>query len=98
MNEAKHNAYLGDVVETALGQVGRVYQVHYRCPESQEWRNQLGIYDELTEEEREGKGRWVSVLVHDGGAVTYPDRLVRVLPNRAVINNSMAFYFRPEAR
>ena len=88
----KHSIYLGDYVADDYGRLGRVYNVYYSCPQNTDWLTiQLHPF---TDAER--KERWMSVLVHDGGAiVTCESRLTRVEPF-ILFNTSEDFYFRPE--
>lgn len=88
------NAFVGDFVQTPFVR-GRVYAVHHRCPEGAAWRSMQDA--DLTPQEKDGEGRWVSVLVHDGGSVVVPDRLVSVIPPVPMTNLWTTFYFRPEA-
>lgn len=60
---------LGDWVRVLpLGFIGRVYQVHHRCPESAEWLAQQAfpVSEDLV------RKRWCSVLINGGGAVSAP--------------------------
>ena len=86
---------LGDwVVSMNYGYEGRVTEVHHWCPESEAWI--AGQSVPVTDEQR--KGRWVSVLVHGGGAVVQPISTVRVLGEGehpdALRNDYADMYFR----
>lgn len=65
-------AYLGDYVETIpFGYRGRVTKVHHWCPESDGWlAGQTGLGPDPMQFK---KNRWISILVHGGGSVVFPD-------------------------
>ena len=72
---------LGSYVKTRrYGQLGRVYQVHTGCPEDREWRDLQTFADDDPDPGFE-MGRWLSILVHNGGSVVVPDwDVVEVVP------------------
>lgn len=79
MNENTQRTPLGAHVRTTPGSraaadelTGRVTEVHaYGCPESDAWlRGQRLLGDDPA---RFADARWISVLVHGGGAVVLPD-------------------------
>lgn len=84
---------LGDYVIAPHGYRGRVHQVHpYGCPESDDW---LAIQEiPVTQYKRE---RWVSVLVHDSGAVVAPMALCEVIEPFPFTHSSAHLYFREES-
>ena len=86
--DIKPGVVLGAYVSTPHGHTGRVYQVHFGCPESQEWQ-ELQVVDVANEPTK----RWVSVLVHDGGAVTFPETLVELTEPFVLANASAILYF-----
>jgi hypothetical protein len=91
-------AYLGDFVRTTHGtnMTGRVYDVHYQCPESDFWlRGQKFLGDDPTVWK---ECRWVSILVHTGGAIVVPDQLVEVVEPFDLDNNNHGMYFRTESK
>lgn len=62
---------VGDYVQTQRHEMkGRVTAIHDGCPEGPAWR--MMQRPPLTGEAAEGKGTWVSVLVHPNGAVVVP--------------------------
>jgi hypothetical protein len=86
-------AYLGDFVHTINGTdyTGRVYDAHYSCPENDAWlRGQMHLGDNPM---AWANVRWVSILVHKGGAIVVPDVLVEKVEPFLLDNNSSGFYF-----
>lgn len=84
---------LGDWVVDQYGRTGRVTAIHFACPESPSWIRGQAI--PVTEAQRDG--RWVSVLVHGGGAVVQPIDTLTVTEPPGVIDNLWAdVYFRME--
>lgn len=82
---------LGDYVETQVyGHRGRVTQVHHSCPQGAAWL--MGQSDPRVREHKDG--HWVSILVHDGGAVVLPSSLVDVVEPFEFRNDYASMYFR----
>ena len=86
---------LGDWVRVLpWGHIGRVYQVHDRCPESAEWlaMQACPVPKALADK------RWCSVLVAGGGAVAAPiSRCERVNEHPETLVHPFArMYFRQE--
>jgi hypothetical protein len=87
---------LGAWVRTdAFNRSGRVTDIHLGCPEDDAWlacqsdRRVIGMKDEV----------WVSILVHEGGAVTVPAELThRIDPIPNFKNTWASFYFDEEPR
>ncbi len=93
----KYNAppFLGDYIQTTQhGYLGRVYKTHYGCPQDRAWINQQSI--PVTEEQMDEK--WVSVLVHGGGAiVTWASDCTVIGPIVNFVSSDGGMNFRPEA-
>jgi hypothetical protein len=81
---------LGAYVTTTYGQRGRVFTVHFDCPESDWWKEQQG-YDVAAEEAK--TRRWVSVLVDGGGSAVLPETMVEPTEPFELRNSSAIFYF-----
>lgn len=86
---------LGDWVRTTTyGYVGRVYAIHDRCPETEEWLDgqMIPIPEELVDLP------WCSVLVDGGGAVVVPISLCSVLDDhpKSIRHWCADLYFREE--
>lgn len=96
--QAPQDIVLGDYVETDTHKHrGRVYKIHpgwpagSGCPESDEWL--AGQQPEpLTAYKND---RWISVLVHEGGAVTVPASLAHRVEPFDFENGYAKQYFRP---
>jgi hypothetical protein len=86
---------LGDYVRTERNlHTGRVYALHHSCPEQgEDWRRIQLDAGNVTEDQFESE-RWVSVLVHTGGAVTVPISDVTVIRPFNFLNSSAEKYFR----
>lgn len=97
---AEHNAfhdpnpcYLGDFVVhiNEPKQKGRIYKVHYSCPENKTWlRGQRLLGPDPMQHKDD---RWVSILTHEGGSIVVPDSFVRVIDPFPIRNSSIGFYF-----
>jgi len=82
---------LGDYVVTERhGHRGRVTAVHHSCTGGAAW---LSVQSDLTDDERKGRGVWLSVLVHGGGAVEVPARDARRVDPFPFENIWAGFYF-----
>lgn len=69
------NIYLGDYVVDDYGRRGRVYQVHpYGCPQDEQW-----LAAQNHDDQPYVDGRWISILVADGGAVVRPAAVCKVV-------------------
>jgi len=67
--------HLGDYVEDDYGRKGRIYELHYGCPESEEWIK--AQCKPVSAQER--NVRWASILVHNSGAIASPvSRLIHI--------------------
>lgn len=87
--EPKLGVHLGAYVKTARhGYTGRVHAVHYGCPEGAAWQS-MQSYDVTAAPTK----RWVSILVHGGGSVAFPETLVEPIAPFALDNNSAVFHF-----
>ena len=88
-------AYMGDYVQDHLGRKGRVYAVHFSCPENKSW---LALQRHLPGSDPEAwrDARWVSVLVHNSGSVVLPEQMLTIIEPFSFANASAGFYFRPE--
>lgn len=74
LGQSKPGTHLGDYVTVpAYGYKGRVCDASYGCPESDGWKA-MQSYDVSGEETK--SARWVSILVHCGGSVTFPETMV----------------------
>lgn len=81
---------LGDYVETSTyGYRGRVTDMHHRCPQGEAWL--VGQRDQSVREHVEEP--WVSILVHNGGAVVVPRATTRVVAPFPFVNDFAKFYF-----
>lgn len=83
-----HQVVLGSYVRDPFGRRGRVYQVHYGCPESQEW-----MAAQVLDVQDASRSRWVSILCDGGGAVSFPADRVELIEPFELRNNSALFYF-----
>ena len=96
--QAPQEIVLGDYVRTDHhGHRGRVYKVHpsypagFGCPEDEQWlRGQaIPVYQYKND-------RWVSILVHRGGAVVAPSALCTRIDPFPFENRYANQYFRAE--
>lgn len=96
-HDGKNNGFLGDFVRTThlenLGRqyVGRIYDAHFSCPEGDDWlamQLHLGPDPMIWK-----KCRWVSILVHQGGAIVVPEQVVEVIEPFELDNNNKRMYF-----
>lgn len=95
MNPPATVARLGDWVRTtAHGHVGRVTEIHHWCPEDDDWIDAQAV--PVTDEQL--ADRWVSVLVHGGGAIVAPIHTAVVLDEHPeqLDNTYAAVYFRTD--
>lgn len=86
--------HLGDFVSTNGGlYTGRVHKVHLACPESNAWLAGQQLLGDNPMQYR--LGRWVSVLVHGGGAVVVPDldEFVQTIGSFVLENKWADIYF-----
>lgn len=91
-HDGMNNGFLGDYVQTADGRRGRIYDAHFACPEDDAWlAGQLLLGPDPTVWKR---CRWVSILVHESGAVVVPEQFVTVVEPFEFDNRSSKMYFR----
>lgn len=86
----RKDLFLGQYVRTTRhGYTGRVVQRHYSCPETADWIASQSL--PLTPEQVDGP--WVSILVHDGGAIVTPEDSVEVIPRFVFRHRDRDDYF-----
>jgi|DEB0MinimDraft_10_1074344.scaffolds.fasta_scaffold193356_2 hypothetical protein len=78
------------VKDINYGRIGRVVQIHTKCPESQAWIN--GQEKPYSKWEQEAE-RWISVLIHNGGSIVVTENRLKVIKPFKMKNNWYAHYF-----
>lgn len=77
------------IEESSYGYRGRVYAIHHWCPEDEHWlrgqsdQSVVALKDDL----------WLSVLVHEGGAVSIPMAKATVVEPFAFAHRYAQLYF-----
>lgn len=85
----KTDVVLGSYVLDAYGRRGRVVDIHFGCPQSDEWLDAQAIAPKGDTE------RWVSILCEGGGSVCQEDTTLKLIEPFELKGNLdwEAFYF-----
>ena len=91
----KPGTQLGDYVIDYRGRIGRVSDAHYGCPEGPDW---MAAQSYEVKRAMLETHRWVSVLLHEGGAIVAPETLFEPTEPFVLKNNHALLLWTDVAR